>query len=113
MLERLSTSDLIMPWIQQHQIDSFFQIFRVLCSRVEYAEKPIDELFKICEAFHDVKIFEIFQWLAFTGVQITTLPPDFYLGSALSVLVRSWNMPMSNENHQVHRALVTAGADLH
>lgn len=117
MLERFFTSDLIMPWIRQHQIDSFFQTLRVLCSRVEYAEKPIDELFKISEAFNDVKIFEILDWFAFTGVQITTLPPDFYLGSALSVLVRSWNTPMSNENLKIHRALVrklvTAGADLH
>ena len=98
-----------MPWIRQHQIDSFFQTFRVLCSRIEYAEKPVDELFKNSEAFHDVKIFEILEWLAFTGVQITTLPPDFYLGSALSVLVRSWNTPMTNENLIIHRALVKKG----
>ncbi|OGE55034.1 hypothetical protein PENARI_c005G12142 [Penicillium arizonense] len=73
----------------------------MVCSRVEYAAEPIDELFGIHGVFHDVKVFDTLDWLAFTGLQITTLPCDFYLG----------------EQHRMHREFarrfVTAGADLH
>jgi hypothetical protein len=106
-----------MPYLRQHQIDSFFHTFKLVCSKVEYAELPINELFLSREYFHDLKLFDILDWLAFTGVQITSMPSAFYLGSALSVLMRSWNKPGDSEWQKLHRGLarklVIAGADLH
>lgn len=64
------------------------KLLKMVCSRVEYAAEPIDELFEIHGVFHDVKVFDILDWLAFTSQQITTLPCDFYLGLTLSILVK-------------------------
>jgi hypothetical protein len=62
-------------------------------------------------------VYDILDWLVFTGVQITALPSDFYLGSALSGLVQSWQSPRDSDQRRRHRELVKrfvkAGADLH
>lgn len=103
--------------LRQHQIDSFFHTFKLVCSKIDYAEQPIDKLFLSRQCFYYLKFFDILDWLAFTGVQITSMPSDFYLGSALSVLVRSWNAPGDSGWQKMHRELarklVIAGADLH
>lgn len=83
------SSQVILPWIRPHQFESFFQTFKVVCSRVEYAEEPVDELFGFHGVVYHVKTFDILDWLAFTGVQITALPSQFYLGSALSAHLKS------------------------
>lgn len=103
--------------LEQHQDIGVFEILKLVCSRVDYAEKPIDSLFLDSDMSCDVEVFQCLDWLAITGVQMTTLPCEFYLGSALSVLVKCWNTPLDSEqrgmHHELARKLVSAGADLH
>lgn len=113
---------------EKNRKTSFFQILKLVCAKVEYAEEPIDKIYSSFQPFYEpydrvkaaetaYQVFEILDWLAFTGVQITTLPSEFYLGSALSVLVEWWSWPMNIQQLKLHRKLtrklVIAGADLH
>lgn len=103
--------------LSKYKFDSIFQTFKLLCPKIEYAEEPIDTF--LCFPGHsfDAQLINLVDWLAFTGVQVTTLPSDFYLGSALSFLMTTWNKRMRYEQRAMHRELarrlVAAGADLH